>query len=128
MNSLLTFLDAIRDHLDLHQLPALSAVDVSTGTRPVMVQLAALDLPTVASGLLTWADTLDDVSASLWRPRGGESVHLSITGRMPCGVPVYVYGAVRFADVVFPDLPVGAHQDVPVSVLRGWVMPGEVAA
>jgi hypothetical protein len=127
-NPLTTFLDAIRDHLDLHVLPAAVAVDVSTGLRPVVVQLEADDLPGVAAGLLRWAGTLDDVSASLWRVPGGESVHLSVTGRMPCGTPVYVYGGVRFAETVFPDLPAGIRQDMPLFVLRGWTTLGEVAA
>jgi hypothetical protein len=34
---------------------------------------------------------------------------------------------VPFCDKVFPDLPAGAKQDMPVFVLRGWVEPGEVA-
>ena len=69
-------------------------------------------------GLLRWAATLDEVTASIWRVPDGGSVHLSITGRMPCGVPVDVYGGVHFDEAVFPDLPAGARQDMPVFVLH----------
>jgi hypothetical protein len=128
MNPLMTYLDSIRDHLDLYALPPLAAVDVSTGYRPVVVQLEALDLPGVASGLLAWADTLDQVEVQLWRVPGGDSVHLSITGRIACGIPVYVYGGMDFSDRVFPDLPAGSHQEMQVFVLRSWVDDGEGVA
>jgi hypothetical protein len=78
--------------------------------------------------LLAWVDTVDAVSASVWRVPGGGSVHLSITGRIVCGVPVRMFGGVPFRDKVFPDLPAAANQDMPVFVLRGWAEPGEVAA
>jgi hypothetical protein len=47
---------------------------------------------------------------------------------MPCGVPVRVYGAVDFSEDLFPDLPAGSRQDMPVFVLRQWTRPGEAAA
>ncbi|RJQ84355.1 hypothetical protein [Amycolatopsis panacis] len=128
MNSLMVFLDAIRDHLDLHQLPPVSSLDVSAWSRPISVQLDVNGLPKVARALLVWANTLDDVTASLWRIRGGDSVHLSITGRTPCGIPVRVYGAVPFDARTFPDLPAGAKQAMPVYLLRDWTAPGEVAS
>ena len=128
MNPLMTFLDSIRDHLDLYVLPPVAAVEVTAGTRPVSVQLWALDLPGIAGGLLAWAATLDDVTASLWRVKGGSSVHLSVTGRMPSGVPVRVYGGVPFSAEVFPDLPAGPAQEMPVFVLRQWTNAEGVAA
>ena len=60
--------------------------------------------------------------------RDGRSVHLSVTGRTPCGIPVLVYGGVSHDPAVFPDLPAGARQDMPVFQLRQWSRPGEVAA
>src|SRR5437763_9417511 len=129
MNTVMVFLDAIRDHLDLHQLPPVFSVSVNDSARPVAVQLGGgHHVHEVASALLTWAQTLDDVTASLWRVPDGGSVHLSITGRMPCGVPVYVYGGVDFSEDLFPDLPAGAKQDMPVFLLRHWTKAGEVAA
>ena len=130
MNTLMVFLDAIRDHLDLHQLPPVASLVIGDRPgRPVSVQLGARgDLAEVAGGLLRWASTLDGVAASIWRVPEGGSVHLSIQGRMPCGVPVDVYGGVRFEETVFPDLPAGTRQDLPVFVLHTWARPEGVAA
>ncbi|WP_372663764.1 hypothetical protein [Amycolatopsis kentuckyensis] len=128
MNRLLIFLDAIRDHLDSYQLPPAASVDVNAWSSPITVQLDVDGLPEVARALLVWTQTLEDVSARLWRLVDGRWVHLSITGRTPCGIPVVVFGVVRFEPSVFPDLPAGAKQDMPVFLLRGWSSPGEVAA
>ena len=128
MNPLMTFLDSIRDHLDLYDLPPSAAVDVTTGHKPVTVMLETFDLPVVASGLLAWADTLDQVTASLWRVPDRPSVHLSITGCMSSGVPVRVWSAVTFSERLFPDLPVGPRQEMPVFLLRVWADLEEVAA
>ena len=128
MNRLMIFLDAIRDHLDSHQLPPVATVDVNAWSSPIKVQLDADGLSEVARALVVWAYTLDDVSARLWRLRDGRWVHISITGRTPCGIPVLVFGVVPFEPSTFPDLPAGAKQDMPVFLLRGWSSPGEVAA
>ncbi|MFI5583757.1 hypothetical protein ACIA5G_01880 [Amycolatopsis sp. NPDC051758] len=128
MNRLMVFLDTIRDHLDLHQLPPVATVTVRTWSDPLTVQLDAHRLPDVAGALLTWANTLDGVAAQLWRTRDGRSVHLSVTGRTPCGIPVLVYGGVSHDPAMFPDLPAGERQDMPVFQLRQWSRPGEVAA
>ncbi|MET7993352.1 hypothetical protein ABZU76_20885 [Amycolatopsis sp. NPDC005232] len=128
MNQLMTFLDAIRDHLDLHQLPPVASLDVTAWSRPITVQLDVDGLVEVAGALLVWANTLDDVTATLWRMPHGDLVHLSIIGRTPCGIPVRVYGGVPFGAELFPDLPAGAKQSMPVYLLRGWAAPGEVAA
>ncbi|MEV6447540.1 hypothetical protein [Amycolatopsis sp. NPDC051716] len=128
MNRLMIFLDAIRDHLDSHQLPPAASVDVNAWLSPITVQLDVDGLPEVSRALLVWTQTLEDVSARLWRLVDGTQVHLSITGRTPCGIPVLVFGLVRFEPSTFPDLPAGAKQDMPVNLLRGWSAPGEVAA
>ncbi|MEU7788606.1 hypothetical protein [Amycolatopsis sp. NPDC049159] len=129
MNTTMVFLDAIRDHLDLHVLGPVASMNVTSGSDPIWVQLGARrELSEVASALVTWAETLDEVSAQIWRTPAGTSVHLIVSGRMPCGVPVRVYGAVEFSEGLFPDLPVGSRQDMPVFVLRQWSRSGEVAA
>jgi hypothetical protein len=128
VNRLMIFLDAIRDHLDSHQLPPVASVDVNAWSSPITVQLDVDGLPEVSRALLVWTQTLEDVSARLWRLVDGRWVHLSISGRTPCGIPVVVFGVVRFEPSVFPDLPVGAKQDMSVFLLRGWSSPGEVAA
>jgi hypothetical protein len=109
VNRLMIFLDAIRDHLDSHQLPPAASVDINAWSSPIRVQLDADGLAEVARALLVWARTLEDVSALLWRL-------------------VRVFGVVQFEPSTFPDLPVGAQQDMPVYLLRGWSSPGEAAA
>jgi hypothetical protein len=128
MNPLMTYLDSIRDHLDLYDLPPVWDVEVSVLSEPVRVHLKGADLPEVAAGLLAWVDTLELVTASLWRTPSGESVHLSITGRLAGGVPVRVYAGADFSETVFPDLPTDTRQDMPVFVLRGWSDKGEEVA
>ncbi|HET6287880.1 MAG TPA: hypothetical protein VFG15_14165 [Amycolatopsis sp.] len=128
MNRLMVFLDAIRDHLDSFALPPAASVRVGLGPDPITVQLRSGQLEDVARGLLAWANSLEDVKASLWRPERGESVHLELSGRTPCGIPVVVYGGVWFDEATFPDLPAGMRQEMPVFVLRQWNTPREVAA
>jgi len=128
MNRVMVLLDAIRDHLDLHNLPRVVSVGVRDGADPITVQLAGSHLPDVARDLLAWAGSLDGVTASIWRVPSGNSVHVDIQGRTPCGLPVVVYSGVPFSEDLFPDLPAGARQEMPVFVLRGWAKPEEVAA
>ncbi|KFU75224.1 hypothetical protein SAMN04489729_5162 [Amycolatopsis lurida] len=128
MNRVLVFLDAIRDHLDSYAFPPVASVRVGTGSDPVSVQLDTDRLTDVARSLVVWADSLENVTASIWRVPHGGSVHLEVQGRTPCGIPVVVYGGVRFDEVTFPDLPAGIRQEMPVFVLRQWNSAGEVAA
>ena len=129
MNTTMVFLDAIRDHLDLHVFGPVASVNVTSGSDPIWVQLGARrELSEVASALVTWVETLDEVSAQIWRTPAGTSVHLIVNGRMPCRVPVHVYGAVDFSEDLFADLHAGSRQDMPAFVLRQWSSSGEVAA
>ena len=128
MNRLMVYLDAIRDHLDLHQLPPVALLRVGVRSNPVSVQLDVDGLAEVARALLVWAGSLDEVTASIWRAPGSGSVHLEVYGRTPCGIPVEVYGYVEFDADVFPDMPAEVRQDLPLFVLRQWDTTGEVAA
>jgi hypothetical protein len=128
VNRLMIFLDGIREHLASYQLPPAASVDVNAWSSPITVQLDVDGLPEVSRALLVWTQTLEDVSARLWRLLDGTWVHISISGRTPCGIPVVVFGVVRFEPSSFPDLPAGVKQDMPVYLLRGWSSPGEVAA
>jgi hypothetical protein len=47
---------------------------------------------------------------------------------MASGVPVRVWSAVAFSEAIFPDLPSGSRQEMPVFLLRVWADLGEVAA
>ncbi|MEU3625521.1 hypothetical protein BS329_06430 [Amycolatopsis coloradensis] len=128
MNRVLVYFDAISDHLDSYAFPPVASVRVGFGPDPVSVQLDTDGLTDVARSLVAWADSLENVTAAIWRVPHGGSVHLEIQGRAPCGIPVTVYGGVQFDEATFPDLPAGMRQEMPVFVLRQWSTAGEVAA
>lgn len=117
-----TVLGSIREHLATYELPELWSVSVNARPIPgrcvVSVQLAGGLLPGVASQLLTWADTLTEVSAEAWRVPDGSSVHLSVRGRLADGTSVCVFDGVphdrRFG------LDVEERRVVSLAVLREW--------
>jgi hypothetical protein len=93
-----TTIDLLADlcaHLAAFELPAIASVHVvaSLPAPQVTVQLACHQPSAIAQGLLAWADTLTEVTAEAWRVPQGDSVHLSVTGFLPCGVSVLVYGS-----------------------------------
>jgi hypothetical protein len=85
---------ALCTHLAALELPAIASVHVSDAmSAPRMtVQLACHEHSAIAQGLLIWADTLTEVTAEVWRVPRGDSVHLSVTGLLPGGASVLVYG------------------------------------
>lgn len=120
----LAVLDALVDHLtafDLpHRIAATSVHRQITGHRAT-VQLSAQLLPDLAAGLLAWADTLTGVTAEAWRTPAGDSIHLSITGRLVDGTPVKVFGGLTHTAHLFgPYLEPGQRQTIPVGLLREW--------
>jgi hypothetical protein len=92
------------------------------------VQLAHHGQPqAIAAGLLAWADTLTEISAQAWRVPRGDCVHLSITGRLPCGTEVLIYDAVPVTDLrLGADLAPGARTILPLAALRCLATPGLV--
>jgi hypothetical protein len=124
----LTPLRAVADHLDRHDLPRPVGINISVYGRTVVIQLQETGLRLVSGGLLAWARTLTDVAAETWRTPTGNSVHLSVAGRLPSGQLLHVYDAVDFDPVAFPDMPEDAKHDVSLSVLHVWASAGEVAA
>ena len=88
-------LTALGTHLSAFELPDIASVHLSNylSGPPITVQLPCGAPPPIAAALLAWADTLTHLSAHAWRVPRGDSVHLSVTGQLPGGVPVQVYGA-----------------------------------
>lgn len=128
MNSIVDLLDSVRTHLAQFELPALWSIDVTASAvgPKVSVQLDCDQLPEVAGGLLTWADTLSEITAGAWRVPRGDSVHLSVIGRLSDGAMVRVYGAVPLAGLdVGADLASGARTTIPLTVLRAMATLGE---
>src|SRR3954471_22695162 len=91
-------LAVIAEHLAEYELPEPWLVTVHAvpicGRDAVRVQLHGGPLPVVTSALLSWADTLTDVTAYSWRAPDGGSVHLSIRGRLVDGTAVTVFDGV----------------------------------
>lgn len=117
-------------HLGDFELPGVASVHITIGTAgpEVCVQLACHHQPpAVAAGLLAWADTLTETSAQAWRVPRGDTVHLSITGRLPGGTEVLVYGGVPVTDLrLCADLAPGAKQTLTLAALRCLAIPGLV--
>ena len=121
-------LDSVRTHFVDFELPALWSIDITaSATGPsVSVQLASHQRHDIASGLLTWADTLSEVTAEAWRIPSGEFVHLSVIGRLSDGATVRVYGGVPFTGLnVGVELAPDVHITIPLAVLRAKATLGE---
>jgi hypothetical protein len=117
-------------HLGAFELPPIASVHIATGMAgpQATVQLAYHGQPSaIAGGLLAWADTLTEISAEAWRVPRGDSVHLSITGRLPCGTEVLIYDAVPVSDFrLGADPAPGARATLPLATLRHLAIPGLV--
>ncbi|MGH4008104.1 MAG: hypothetical protein ACRDTH_08100 [Pseudonocardiaceae bacterium] len=122
-------LDSIRAHLAAFELPDLWSVHVvaSFSGPNVDVQLGRRESPEIAGALLAWADTLTGVTAEAWRVPHGESVHLSVTGQLPGGISIRVFGGVPFIGRgLGGDLAPDASKTIPLAVLRERATLGEV--
>ncbi|MBV9011104.1 MAG: hypothetical protein JO272_03470 [Pseudonocardiales bacterium] len=129
--TVIDLLDALRAHLNDFDVPPVCSVELTTtaysGEAQVSLQLAAPHLPGIADGLLAWADTLRQTTTEAWRVPRGDSVHLSVTGRLCGGVLIEVYGGLSFTEHgIGGDLTPGARKTVSLAVLRECANPGEV--
>jgi hypothetical protein len=127
--TVIDLLDALRTHLNDFELPAPYSVHLTTysGGVQVSLQLATHHLPEIAAGLLAWADTLTEITAEAWRVPRGDSLHLSVTGRLSEGIQVQVYGSLPFTEHgIGATLAPGASTTVSWAVLRERATPGEV--
>ncbi|HKR52658.1 MAG TPA: hypothetical protein VJT72_24375 [Pseudonocardiaceae bacterium] len=120
-------LDCLHAHLADFELPDLCSVHASIHEPHITAQLRAQDPSQLAAGLLAWADTLTQPTAEAWRVPNGHSIHLSITGRLPGGVSVHVYGAMPFtARGPGGNLAPSATAPVLLTTLRHLTTPGQV--
>lgn len=129
MTSTVDLLAAIGAHLAEFELPEIASVHVAaclSGSQ-VTVQLSHGAPSTIAQGLLAWVDTLTEASADVWRVPQGDSVHLSVTGLLPGGDTVEVYGGMRVTDHgPGADLAPGAATTLPLASLRHLAIPAHV--
>ena len=123
-------LTALSTHLSAFELPEIVSVHVSAHVisgPPVSVQLSCGAPSVIAAGLLTWADTLTHITTEAWRVPQGNSVHLSMTGLLPSGVAVQIYGALSATNL---GLGVGLDPDatttVTLATLRHLATPGQI--
>jgi hypothetical protein len=129
MSTVVDRLDSLRAHLADFEVPELYSVTVlnAWGGLDVSAQLACHHPPEIASGLLVWADTLTDVTIEAWRVPSGDTVHLSVIGRLPGGVSIRVYGGVPFTQRgIGADLAPDASTTVSLAVLRERATLGQV--
>ena len=131
MTTIVDLLSAICAHLADFELPAISSVHVAAliSTPQVTVQLAGHQPSEIARALLAWADTLTEVTAGAWRIPRGDSMHLSITGRLLGDAVVEVYGGMPFTQHgIGADLAADATTAIPMAILRHLAILGEVNA
>jgi hypothetical protein len=89
---------ACRSHVLGRNLPDPASLNFMPSTREIMVQPhGGLDLPSRLSGILVWAYTLTDLTAS-WSHTTDDRLHVRVTGRTAGGTPVTVYGGGPFAE------------------------------
>ncbi|MGH8940694.1 MAG: hypothetical protein ACRDV2_15305 [Actinomycetes bacterium] len=122
-------LNSIRAHLAAFDLPPMWSMHVvaSFSGPNVTVQLARRESPEIACALLTWADTLAEVTADAWRIPSGDCVHLSVLGQLPGGASIRVYGGVVFTEHgIGADLAPEASKTVPLAALREHATVGAV--
>lgn len=120
-------LNAIGAHLGEFELPEIASVHVSASLPgpQIAVQLSCPGPSALAQGLLTWADTLTEITTQAWRVPGGDSVHLSVNGRLPGGTAVQIYGGMPFSHRgPGADLTPGATTTLPLATLRHLATPG----
>jgi hypothetical protein len=131
MNSTLDLLTALGAHLTEFELPATASVHVTAAMSApqVTVQLACRQPSAIVRGLLAWADTLTEITAQVWRVPQGDSVHLSVTGLLPCGAAVLAYGGLAATPCdLGVDLAPDAATTIPLAALRHAVTEGEASA
>jgi hypothetical protein len=114
-------LAAVCAHLAAFELPTIASVHVGAALSApqVTVQLACHEPSAIARALLAWADTLTQVIAQAWRVPQSDSTHLSVTGLLPGGASVLVYGGTEATHRgLGADLAPDATTTLPLSTLR----------
>lgn len=120
-------LDSLRAHLADFELPELYSVHLSANEPTMSAQLATHQPPQIATGLLTWADTLTQVTIEAWRVPRCDSVHLLVTGQLAKGVTICVYSGASFTPRgIGADLAPGGRKTVSRAALSHLATPGQV--
>jgi hypothetical protein len=121
MNSTVELLTALCGHLAEFELPPIASVHVSAALAAPrgLCNSPATNPPRSPRGLLAWADTLTQVTARAWRVPRTDSVHLSVTGLLPDGASVLIYGGLWGTHRgLGADLPPNAITTISLATLR----------
>lgn len=125
MTSTADLITALNAHLAAFELPSMASVRASAHTSQVTVELPCGAPSAIARGLLSWADTLTNITAEAWRVSPGDRVHLSVTGLLPGGATVEIYGPLPATDhIPGAELAPGATTTVTLATLRHLASPG----
>lgn len=92
-----SLIGAYRSHVLGRNLPDPATLNFFPSTRQIAVQPSAgLDLCSRLGGVLVWACTLTDVTASWWHTPD-DALHVRVSGRTAGGTRLRVYGGGPFA-------------------------------
>ncbi|TCO59442.1 hypothetical protein [Actinocrispum wychmicini] len=118
-------LASLAEHLTGFELadPVQVTAAVDGGNSAGTIQLSGGSLPELAAELLTWADTLDAVTACAWRPSCPDEdlVVLEVRGRLTDDVPVRVFGGLVDGPRL-PGLVAGRRVALSWALLRSWAL------
>jgi hypothetical protein len=123
--SMVTLLNAVHRHMTACVLPEPVAVTVDPSPvrnkGHVAVHLSpGQGMPVLAAQLLTWADSLTEVRASVWRTPDGQALHVSVVGLLTDGhTALETWGAVTYHPV-WCELDSGQRRPVTLGRLREW--------
>ncbi|MBB4903989.1 hypothetical protein [Actinophytocola algeriensis] len=93
-----SLIGAYRSHVLGRNLPDPASLDFTPSTRLIMVQPSGgLDLSSRLGGLLVWAYTLTDLTAS-WTHTADDRLHVGVNGRTAGGARITVYSGGPFAE------------------------------
>jgi hypothetical protein len=118
-------LASVGEHLggfELHE-PVMVTVRACSAGPLGTIQLSGESLPGLASELLAWADTLDNVTTTAWCPAypDDDQVFLEIRGTLTDHTPVKVFGGL-FDGPHVPGLAAGCRADLSWALLRNWAL------
>lgn len=131
MTNTVDLLVALCAHLAEFELPAIASVHAaaSISAPQVTVQLACHESSVIARELLAWADTLTEVTAQVWRVPRSDSVHPSVSGLLPDGASVLVYGGLWTSNRgLGVDVAPDATTTIPLAALRHAATDVEASA
>ena len=93
-----SLLGAYRSHVLGRNLPDPAMLNLTPSDRQIALQPAGgLDLCSRLTGILLWAATLAEVTATWWHT-ADDSLHVTVNGRTAGGTRVRVYGGGPFAE------------------------------